>query len=193
MIAESRCTRQSSDSRELSARLRDFAEHFEFTLGALGGSIRDSPHLLEHLVGGLERVQASGNPAVDGRVDEHFLDFVDRHPVVDRPAHVQLDLRRAIERRQHRQVQQAAGLAIEPGTGPRVSPAPLGRDALKRHREIVGRAQRLVDVLGAQDLAAQRQAAIEQLGDRFVSVVAHGHSLWVEADGRSDSCADADT
>src|ERR1700730_5099866 len=137
----------------------------------------NSANLLEDVVGGLERVQASGNPAVDRRVNEHFLDLVDGHSVVEGTAHVQLDLGRAIERGQHRQIDEAACLAIEPWTRSRVSPSPLGRQALKSHREIVGGRQRLVDVVRAEHLAAQCESAFEKLGDRFVSVVGHGYSL----------------
>src|ERR1700687_4235789 len=137
----------------------------------------NSANLLEDVVGGLERVQSSGNSAVDRRVNEHFLDLVDGHPVVERTAHVQLDLGRAIERGQHRQIDEAPCLAVEPWARPRVSPAPFGRQALKSHREIVGGLQRFVDVVRAENLAAQCESAFEELGDRFFSVVGHGYSL----------------
>src|ERR1700761_9816371 len=66
-------------------------------------------HFLEHFVGCLESIQAGGNAAIDGCMKQHFLDLFDRDAVVDRAARVQLDLRRAVERRQHGQVQHAAG------------------------------------------------------------------------------------
>src|ERR1700682_5549114 len=94
----------------------------------------DRTDLLEDVIGGLERVQSSGNSAVDRRVNEHFLDLVDSHSIVEGTAHVQLDLGRAIERGQHRQIDEAPCLAVEPWARPRVSPAPFGRQALKSHR-----------------------------------------------------------
>src|ERR1700755_3495474 len=64
-----------------------------------------SARFFQNFVRRLERIKPGGNPAIDCRMNEHFLDLVNRHAVIQRASDMKLELWRAIKRRQHRQVQ----------------------------------------------------------------------------------------
>ena len=67
---------------------------------------------------------------------------------------VQLDLRRAVQGREHGKVDQAARPAVERVVALDPTQGPGGRGALESHHEVVGPGHRRVDVVGAENLAA---------------------------------------
>jgi hypothetical protein len=144
------------------------------------------PHLLQHLVRRLEGVEAGRDAAIDGGVEKHFLDLLDRDAVILGAAHMELHLRRAVERRQHGEVEHAPRLAVEPLAVPGIAPTPFGHHVLERHHEVVGRLQRIVDISGAEHLAPGGKPLVEQVAQRFGLVVGHrflplwtGHYRWI--------------
>jgi len=101
-------------------------------------------------------------------MEKCLLDLIDRQPVIDRAPDMELDLGGAVESCQHRKIQQAARPAIEAGPTPSVAPAPLRRDPLERHREIVGIRQRSIDVFGPEHLPPELQSFVENVFKRFM-------------------------
>ena len=99
---------------------------------------RQGAFLDQHLMRRLEGVEPGGDAAIGRRVQQGRLDLLDRHAVGQRALDVQLDLRRAVQRGQHRQVQQAAGLAVERRVAPGPAPGDGGGGALEGHHEVVG-------------------------------------------------------
>ena len=85
--------------------------------------------VIEDLLGDAEGLQAGRHAAVDGGLQQHLLDLLLRGAVVDRPAHVAAELGRAVQRREHREVDEAAGLALEARTVPDRAPAELRDDS----------------------------------------------------------------
>ena len=83
--------------------------------------------LLEHLLRDLERPVRGRDAAVDRAVQEDLLDLVRRDADPARGAHVHRELLLAAERDEHAEREQAAGLPVEPGPRPDLSPG-VARD-----------------------------------------------------------------
>ena len=79
--------------------------------------------LVENFFSEPEAVHGRRYAAVDGDLEKHFLDLVLGEAVVQRALDMHLDLMRAVERADHRQVQHAASLAVKPGTSPDSRPS----------------------------------------------------------------------
>src|SRR5690349_18209806 len=94
-----------------------------------------SAALLEHLLRDPERVEAGREPAIGGHLQEDLLDLLLAAPVAQRPSHVAGQLVGPVERAQHRDVDQAARSAVEPGPRPDRAPAVLGDELLERPAE----------------------------------------------------------
>ena len=121
---------------------------------ALGGQ------LVEHDLGLAEGLEARGRAAVDGGLQQRLADLLGRAAVVDRAAHVRAELVHAAQRGQHPEVDQAARAAIEARARPHRAPAVLGHELLRDGRELRRGAQRAIDVLVAEHLAAGGQPAL---------------------------------
>src|SRR3982074_3762023 len=78
----------------------------------------DSAGLFENLGRDPERRVGGRYAAVDRRLQQHFLDLVLRHTVVQGAAQVKHDLLLAVERDQHGHSDAAAGTPVEARTGP---------------------------------------------------------------------------
>jgi hypothetical protein len=76
---------------------------------------------------------------------------------------VQLQFVRAIQDGEHRDVEQAARLARQPGTRPDRAPGGFGGVLLHRHRELVGALDGFLDILGAEHFLANGETLVEQL------------------------------
>src|SRR5689334_16143107 len=76
----------------------------------------------EDFLGVPERIHARRHAAIDRDLHEHLADFLLGGAVGECAADVGLQLVRAIERAEHRQVQEAAGLACQALAAPDVAP-----------------------------------------------------------------------
>src|SRR5690606_20314136 len=113
--------------------------------------------------------------AVDGGLQEYFLDLVLRQAIVDGAAHVQLQLVRAVQGSDHRQVQQRSVAAAQPRTVPHVAPAVLRDQLLHVDVEVGGVIDRGVDVFGTQHGAARGQPLVEEF--LVLGCVRSGHGF----------------
>src|SRR3954464_14253399 len=93
--------------------------------------------VLEHVARGLEGVEAGRDTAIDRDLQEDLLDLLLAEAVGQRAVDVQLELRPAVQRREHREVQHRARLLGQAGSRPDVTPAIFGGDVLERHHEVV--------------------------------------------------------
>lgn len=123
-------------------------------------------HLIQHPLGDLHGIHAGGNATVRGGMDDGLADLGLAEAVVPGAADVDGELGRAVQRHQHADVEQRAVAAFQPGSRPRVAPAPLGHQLLARAGEL-GRAvlQGAVHVHVAHHGSAHRQPGVEE---RFV-------------------------
>ena len=103
-------------------------------------------------------------------MQEDFLHFIAGHAVVQRATDVQFELGRAVHRRQHGQVQEAAGFAVQPVARPHRAPGVFGDKLLPIFGERIGLGDGLIDILGAQYFAADFQARFEAV----IGVQRHG-------------------
>lgn len=98
-------------------------------------------------------------PTIDRRLhnDLPYLNLA--YPIPNRPAHMHPKLRRAVQRNQHPQVQQAALFAVQARAVPYVAPGVFGDEVLEGPGEgrVVGR-QGVVDVCVTEDGAAGLEA-----------------------------------
>ena len=101
-----------------------------------------------------------GNAAIDRDLDQHRADFVRRHAVVERAAHVGLEFLHAAERGDHAEVEDRALARRQRVVAPGLAPAILRDDALEVAVEVVDVRHRLVDVFVAGDLAAHLHADV---------------------------------
>src|ERR1700744_5721013 len=72
-------------------------------------------HLLERLLGVPETVDPGGNAGIDRDLQEDFLDLVLGQTVFQRRLDVQLQLMRAIQHADHRQIDDAAEATVDAG------------------------------------------------------------------------------
>src|SRR5690606_20130142 len=119
-------------------------------------------HVREHFRGTAEGLDGRGDAGIDADLEEDLLDLVLAHAVVDRAADVQLELMDAADRAQHRQVDDAARLAVQARPAPDAAPAVFGRELLQRALELVLVAafDRRLHIFVAQHLAANLQALL---------------------------------
>src|SRR6185503_1485359 len=81
--------------------------------------------LAERFSGDAERVDGCGHAGIDRDLQQHLADLRLRRAVADRAFDVDFQLVRAIQRAQHRDVEQAASLLLEPFAAPDGAPAVL--------------------------------------------------------------------
>src|SRR5271155_4656479 len=81
---------------------------------------------LEDAVGYAERLKGSGHPHVNRGLKKRLLYFGRGGAVDECATHVGTEFLRPVERRQHRQIEQAPGLPVEPIAAPDNAPAVLG-------------------------------------------------------------------
>src|SRR5690606_12230355 len=108
-----------------------------------------------------ERIDGRGNAGVDSDVQQHLADFLLRAAVADRALDVHLELVMTVQRAEQRDIQVAPRLLRQLLAAPDGAPAILGHEALQRHRKVVRAADRLLDVLRAEDRLSDREAALE--------------------------------
>src|SRR6266536_495781 len=106
---------------------------------------------LERFTRVAEGVDAGGDAAIDGNLQQDLLDLVLGEPVLQRALHMQLQFMGTIEGAEHRQIDDAAGAPVEPRPGPERAPAELGRPLRHGAGEFIGARDRLVDVVLAQN------------------------------------------
>src|SRR5919202_2670231 len=127
--------------------------------------------LIDHLLRDPERLERRRHPAVHRRLQQHLLDLLRRAPVVECAAHVGAELGWLAERREHREVDEAAGPAVEPVAPPDGAPAELGDEVLHGLAELCAAGERAIDVLAPEDLAPDLEPAFVEavvLGDAHV-------------------------
>src|SRR5262249_19682706 len=93
---------------------------------------------LEHLARGAEGVDGGGNAGIDGGVEKNLADLLARDAIGQRAPHMELQLMRLVERRQHGEVEHAARLPRKARPPPHRAPAIFGDEFLQRPIEIVG-------------------------------------------------------
>src|SRR5438477_11248539 len=76
---------------------------------------RDRVHLFQYFIRRFECVEASWDAAVNRGVDENFLDLIDGNAVVERTANMKFHFRRAVQRREHGEIDQTPRLPVESG------------------------------------------------------------------------------
>src|SRR5215831_21148995 len=92
-------------------------------------------HLGKGLAGDAEAVDAGRHPGVARDLQQDLLDLFLRHAVVERRFDVQLELVRAVQCRDHRDVYDAPEFPWQPGPRPDEAPARLGGVLLHGHGE----------------------------------------------------------
>src|SRR5579872_2316887 len=86
-------------------------------------SLGSNTEFFEHFPCQPKAIDRRGHPAVNGYLQKHFFDVVLREPVVERALDVGLHFVRPVERRDHRQIDETARLAIESRAAPDLAPA----------------------------------------------------------------------
>src|ERR1043166_4067196 len=132
--------------------------------------------LLERLARQPEVLDPGGYAAIDRDLQQHLGDLLLGDAVLDRALHVRLELVMAVERREHGEVEHAARAPVETGPVPDRAPAIFGDEVLHRPIEVVGRGDLLVDIVGAEHLAAHFEPAVVHVG--------HGVSFLLSAMGK---------
>jgi hypothetical protein len=120
-----------------------------------------SGFLHQHLMRRLEGVQPGRDAGIGGGVDQRRLNLGNRYAVVQRAFNMQLQLPGMPGRGQHRQIEKAAGLAVQRRVTPGPAPRPGGGGALEGHHKRVGVFHRCIDIVRPQHGAADRQPFIE--------------------------------
>src|SRR5207248_6562061 len=110
-----------------------------------------SSPLVEDALRDCEGAVRRGHAAVDGALQQHFLQVVRRDAVPQRRAHVQLELVLAAERDERRDRYQAPRPPVEPGPAPDLAPGVACDQILEVGGELGGALDRTVDVLVAED------------------------------------------
>src|ERR1043166_3320443 len=111
-----------------------------------------------------EALDARRHAAIDRDLQLHFGNFLFGDAVLDRALHVRLELVMTVERGEHGEVEHAARAPVEAGPVPDRTPAIFGDEVLHRAIEVVGGRDLLVDVVGAQHIAAYLEPALIHLG-----------------------------
>ena len=141
--------KQLKDCRRKSDHDERSVHPERFTMSALLGR-----HGLDHRIGAAEAFGGDRDAGIDGSVQQNFGDLVRGDAVVERAAHMHFELMPARQRRQHADIEHAAGLVAETVAQPSVAPA-LG---LGEFDEMLGERISLllagIDIGGAEHLAA---------------------------------------
>src|SRR6185312_4989761 len=126
------------------------------------------------LLGEMEGRVGGRHAAIDGGLQQHFLDLVLGHATLDRRAQVQLELLVAAEGHHHRQHEQSPRTLVEPRARPDLAPGVAGDQVLEVLVEIVAPGERTVDIAVAQHAAPFAQAAIVAFG--IIHAMPHGNA-----------------
>src|SRR5690606_36649273 len=118
-------------------------------------------HLLENFLGETETINSGRHAAVNGNLQKDFAQFFLGDAVVQRTANMNLQFMRAIERRDHSKIQNAAAAAIKTRPVPDLVPTIFRRQLLQRPVEVGGRIQRIVDIGIPQHRPARGKATLE--------------------------------
>src|ERR1043166_9528757 len=132
--------------------------------------------LLERLARQAEVLDPGRHAAVDRDLQQNLGDLLLGDAVLDRALHVRLELVMTVERREHGEVEHAARAPVEARPIPDRTPAIFGDEVLHRPVEVVGRGDLLVDIVGAEHLAAHFEPAVVHVG--------HGVSFLLSAIGK---------
>ena len=114
-----------------------------------------------------EGINSRWNAAIHADLKQDFLDLVLGDAVLQRSLDVQLEFVGPAQRPEHRQIDDAAGAAVETRPGPQCAPAEFGRPLRHRPGEFVGAGDRLVDVVFAKHFLADLQSLVEQLAHHW--------------------------
>src|SRR6201991_5033660 len=123
-------------------------------------SVRLRRELPQHALGHPERLQGPRRAAVDRGLQEHLLDLLLGASVGDRAPDVHAQLVVAVQRREHREVEQAAGTPVQAGPAPDVAPGRARDVLLHGPGEVAHPGQRPVDVSLPEHLAPDRQGPL---------------------------------
>src|SRR5882762_1861282 len=116
--------------------------------------------LFEDFFGGVERGVSSRYAAVDGGLEENFLNFVTGDADGKCGFEMETKLFIAIEGDEHGEGEKAAGLARQAGAAPNFAPGVTGNQVLKRFIEFGAILERAIDVRIAKNFAARFQALV---------------------------------
>src|SRR4249919_650860 len=86
------------------------------------------------------------NTGINRALQEHFLDLVARYAIVERGAHVQLELVAAVQRDHQAERQEAAGVARKARPRPDLAPRVARDEVLELVVELGALGQRAVDM-----------------------------------------------
>src|SRR6201982_2316284 len=92
---------------------------------------------VEHFFGGAEGIDGRRHAGINAGLEKDLRDFLARDSIIQGAADVQFDFMRAIQRREHGQINEASALAGKAGPGPNRAPAPFGDEFIKYTRELV--------------------------------------------------------
>src|SRR5258706_7134455 len=131
--------------------VRSFKGSGAYAAGALGAAVHFSEHVLRHVKCGVGR----GHTAIDRALQDHFLDLVARHAIVEGGTNVHPEFVAAVDRDHERQRDQAARVTRKPGARPDFAPGVAGDEVLEFLVERVPVRNRAVHVRVAQHGAAE--------------------------------------
>src|ERR1022692_1882027 len=127
----------------------------ELTAASSGPRLRRGlVELLENLFGHMKRAVGRRYAAIDGRLQQHFLDLVTRDTVVECGADMEPEFIGPIQGYHHRHRDQAARMPRQARPGPYLAPGVAGDQFLKFLVEGVAARHRPIDVRVAQHRTA---------------------------------------
>ena len=112
-----------------------------------------APGLGQEAPGNPETVHRRRRAAVGRDMEKGFLDFFLRHAVANGCAQMDFQLVRPVQRGKHREVHESSRFQRQDATRPACAPPMLGDVVLQVEGEVIGFAERLVDVRGAEPAA----------------------------------------
>src|SRR2546430_4651109 len=126
--------------------------------------------LIQYRFSYAEAVHADRDPAVDRDLGQHRADLIGREPVAQRAANMGLEFLHFPERGYHAEIEDRALARAQRVVAPGFAPTILGDEALEIAVEVVGALERAIDIVFAEHLAADAEAAV-------IGVLVHGSFL----------------
>lgn len=123
-----------------------------------------SIHFLKKFSRDVKRGVRRGYPAINGGLQQHFLDLVASHAVVESRFYVHAKFVATIQSDHHGECQQAASMAGQAGTRPYLAPGAASDEVLEFAIEICGRGQGSVHVRIAQNRPPDLHALLVTVG-----------------------------
>lgn len=114
--------------------------------------------------GNAKRLGGERNAAIDGGVEQHFVDFVGCGTVVEGASQVAGQLVLTAQGGEHGEGDQAAGLEGEAFAAPHGAPGVFGDEGLQGPGKVGGACEGAVDEVVSHDLPADGEAAFKSVG-----------------------------